>query len=172
MSQGERKNSGKPRWRTFPLFLVEPLVEVGSHAEIRPDNPNGKYPTYNFLKGMEVDDCLDCAKRHMMKAESPFHSDFDEETGVHHLAHVAWNCLVALHNIKTRPDLDKRHKTQVQKEQEEFLEAAKKVIEVHSPAFKKLAKAEQLEKAKENAKRHQSLSKSLDNDDWDPASWG
>lgn len=111
MSQGERKNTGKLRWRNFPLFLLEDLIAVGSHAEKRPDNPNGKYDTYNFLKGMKVDDCLDCAKRHLMKAESPYYDDLDEETKVHHLAHAAWNCLVALHNIKTRPDLDDRYKT-------------------------------------------------------------
>jgi len=45
-----------------------------------------------------------------MKAESPYHSDVDEESGAHHLAAVAWNALIALHNIKTRPDLDDRYK--------------------------------------------------------------
>lgn len=108
---GERKNANKPRWRNFPLFLVEPLVDVGAAAEKHPGNPNGKYDTFNFLKGMRVNDCLDCAKRHLMKAESPYHDDLDDETKVHHLAHAAWNCLIALHNIKTRPDLDDRYKT-------------------------------------------------------------
>lgn len=110
---GERKNSGKLRWRNFPLFLFEPIVEVGAAAEKHSGNPNGKYETFNFLKGMKVNDCLDCAKRHLMKAESPYHDDLDEETRVHHLAHAAWNCLIALHNIKTRPDLDDRYKTQL-----------------------------------------------------------
>lgn len=115
-SIGDRKNEGKLRWRNFPLFLFEPIVEVGSFAEKRPDNPNGKYETFNFLKGMKVNDCMDCAKRHLMKAESPYHDDLDEETKAHHLAHCAWNCLVALHNIKTRPDLDDRYKTMIKKD--------------------------------------------------------
>lgn len=113
---GDRYNAGKPRWRNFPLFLMEPLVHVGSAAEKHPGNPNGKYDTFNFLKGQHVNDLLDCAKRHLMKAESPYHEDLDEETGVHHLAHAAWNILVALHNVNTRPDLDDRYKTQIKKE--------------------------------------------------------
>lgn len=114
--KGERKNANKLRWRNFPMFLTEPLVEVGAAAEKHEGNPNGKYETFNFLKGMGVNDSLDCAKRHLMKAESPYHDDLDEETRVHHLAHAAWNLLVALHNIKTRPDLDDRYKTMIKKE--------------------------------------------------------
>jgi len=107
---GERKNEGKLRWRNFPLFLLTELIKVGSAAEKRPGNPKGKYDTFNFLKGMKVNDCLDSAKRHLEKAENPFESDLDAETECHHLAHAAWNCLVAWWNIKTRPDLDDRYK--------------------------------------------------------------
>lgn len=107
---GLRHNSNKPRWRNFPLHLVEPVVLVGSHAELREGNPHGKYPTYNFLKGLSVADTLDSLKRHLVKLDDPTQSDLDDETGQHHLAHIAWNALVALHFIKTRPDLDDRYK--------------------------------------------------------------
>jgi hypothetical protein len=53
-----------------------------------------------------------------MKVESPYHEDADDETKVNHLAHIAWNALVALHNIKTRPDLDDRYKTILKKQNE------------------------------------------------------
>lgn len=109
-NMGIRLNSGKPRWRNFPMFLMEPVIRVGSHAEKRFDNPNGKYETFNFLKGMYVNDCLDSLKRHLMKFESPYESDNDEETQESHLAHIAWNALVALHMLKTRPELDDRYK--------------------------------------------------------------
>lgn len=112
---GSRINANKPRWRNVPLFIMEPLVHVGAAAEKWDGNPKGKYETYNFLEGQDVDNCLDAAKRHLMKAESPYWSDIDEELNVHHLACVAWNCLVALHNIQTRPDLDNRYKTQLKK---------------------------------------------------------
>lgn len=110
MSQGERKNSGKLRWRNFPMFLIRPLVEVGQFGET-------KYKTFNFLKGLSVLDTMDSMKRHLDKFEDPNVSDFDEESKCHHLAHVAWNALVALYMIKTRPDLDDRYKgEQIEKE--------------------------------------------------------
>lgn len=102
---GLRYNSDKLRWRNFPMFLMVPLIEVGQFGET-------KYDTYNFLKGLPVSDSLDSLKRHLMAAEDPNQSDIDE-SGCHHLAHVAWNALVALHNIKQRPDLDDRYKTQL-----------------------------------------------------------
>jgi hypothetical protein len=103
MSLGERKNSGKLRWRNFPLFLIRPLIEVAHFGET-------KYNTFNFLKGLYVLDSLDSMKRHMDKLEDPQQSDIDSESKCHHLAHIAWNALVALYTIKTRPDLDDRWK--------------------------------------------------------------
>lgn len=103
---GERKNNGKLRWRNFPLFLLEDLMRVGEEGE-------KKYATYNFLDGMFFSDCMDSLKRHSMKLESPFHSDFDEETGICHAFHIAWNALVIGFMLKMRPDLDDRYKPKV-----------------------------------------------------------
>lgn len=109
-NMGIRLNNGKLRWRNFPMFLMEPVIRVGSFAEKREGNPNGKYETFNFLKGMQVNDCMDSLKRHLMKFESPYENDNDEESTESHLAHIAWNALVALHMLKTRPELDDRYK--------------------------------------------------------------
>jgi hypothetical protein len=106
--KGDRFNKGKPRWRNFPMFLMEPLIEVGQAGEL-------KYSTFNFLNGLSVNDTLDSLKRHLMAAESPYSPDIDPETGCDHLASVAWNALVALHMIKTRPDLDDRLKLKKRK---------------------------------------------------------
>ena len=103
MNLGKRDNKNKLRWRNFPLFLVEPLAKVGHFGET-------KYETFNFLKGQTVLDTIDCLKRHLTKVDDPSKPDTDEESGCHHLAHVAWNALVALYFIKTRPDLDDRFK--------------------------------------------------------------
>jgi hypothetical protein len=100
---GTRYNSGKLRWRNFPMFLMRPLAEVGQFGET-------KYETFNFLKGLGVLDTLDSMKRHMDKFEDPSFSDKDEESQCDHLAHVAWNALIALYMIKNRPDLDDRYK--------------------------------------------------------------
>lgn len=112
---GIRLNKNKLRWRNLPLFLFEDVIAVGAAGEKHPGNPSGKYDTWNFLEGMYVNDCLDSVKRHLMKAESPYWDDYDEETKTHHLSNCAWNCLVALHMIKTRPDLDDRYKIQIKK---------------------------------------------------------
>jgi len=107
---GYRYNKNKLRWRNVPMFLLRPVVEVGAAAEKIDGNPTGKYPTYNYLQGLSVADCMDCLKRHLDAADDPNQPDIDPEDGKHHLAKVAWNALVALHYINTRPDLDDRFK--------------------------------------------------------------
>jgi hypothetical protein len=100
---GLRFNESKLRWRNFPLFLIRPLIEVGMKGET-------KYGTYNFLKGQSVRNCMDSLLRHYDAFEDPMQDDNDEESKVSHLAHIAWNALVALYMIKTRPDLDDRYR--------------------------------------------------------------
>lgn len=100
---GLRYNQNKLRWRNFPMFLMKPLVEVGAYGE-------EKYDTYNFLKGLPISDTLDSLKRHLEKFESPYESDIDDESKCNHLAHIAWNALIALHNLEKRADLDDRYK--------------------------------------------------------------
>lgn len=107
---GNRFNTGKVRWRNFPLWLARPLADVGTKGEL-------KYGTFNFLDGQMVANCMDSLYRHAEKADDPKHSDYDEESGLHHLAHVAWNALVALYMIENRPDLDDRFKTMIKNKQ-------------------------------------------------------
>lgn len=100
---GNRFNQGKLRWQNVPMFLMEPLIDVGQRGE-------KKYGTYNFLNGLLINETLDSLKRHLTSFESPYESDFDDESKLNHLSHVAWNALVALHMHKHRPDLDDRYK--------------------------------------------------------------
>jgi hypothetical protein len=100
---GSRNNEGKLRWRNLPMFLLEDVIKIGEVGE-------KNHSTFNFLKGFPINDTLDSLKRHLNKFESPYESDFDEETKINHLAHIAWNALAALHTYKTRPDLDDRYK--------------------------------------------------------------
>ena len=48
--------------------------------------------------------------RHLDKFIDPNEPDLDPEDGKHHLAKVAWNALVLLYHIQTRPELDTRWK--------------------------------------------------------------
>lgn len=137
---GKRFNSGKLRWRNLPPFLVKPMIEVGQFGE-------KKYGTYNFLKGLPTLDTLDSLQRHLDAVLDPEQSDYDEESGCHHLAHIAWNSIVALHHLQTRPELDDRwkgpnaeNKVEVTENtpREVFYDAMKKVTVEHYDALKKL----------------------------------
>jgi hypothetical protein len=97
----ERKNNGKLKWHNFPLFLLEPLIEVAQFG-------GEKYETFNYLKGGNQNQYLDCIKRHLTAYESPYKTDEDDESHVSHLAHVAWNALVAIEMLKRFPELDDR----------------------------------------------------------------
>lgn len=106
--EGLRYNKGKLRWRNFPMFLLRPVVEVGDKAEKREGNDLGKYPTLNFMKGLKVQDTLDCLHRHLDCLIDPNQPDIDPEDGSHHLAKIAWNALVALYYIQNKPEFDDR----------------------------------------------------------------
>ena len=106
----DRFDNGKTRWRNFPMFLLKPLMQVAQHGE-------GKYSMYNFLKGGSQNQYLDSIKRHIMKYEDPTQDDRDiiDEMGqpgseINHLAHVAWNALVAIYMLENHPELDDRFK--------------------------------------------------------------
>lgn len=118
MSQGNRFNKGKLRWRNVPPYLVRPLVKVGQAGEI-------KYGTYNFLKGLPILDTLESLQRHLDSFLDPYQPDVDPESGENHLAHVAWNALVALYHMENMPELDDRYKLEPSKAEIEY---AKKII--------------------------------------------
>jgi hypothetical protein len=94
------------------MFLLEPVVAVGEFGE-------KKYPTFNYLKGFPINEILDSLKRHLNSFESPFESDLDAESKENHLAHVAWNALVALHVLKHMPQFDDRYKIEDTKAESE-----------------------------------------------------
>jgi Domain of unknown function (DUF5664) len=100
---GDRFNNDKLRQRNVPTWWLEPVIEVGAKGEV-------KYETFNFLKGQYVLDCLDSLRRHLEKFENPWKSDFDEETKLNHMAHLAWNALEICYVMKHMPNLDNRWK--------------------------------------------------------------
>lgn len=81
---GLRYNSDKPRCELFPSDAMLALADVyGKGAE--------KYDDNNWRRGMRYGICIGAAMRHIfawMRGEN-----CDQETGCHHLAMAAWNCL-------------------------------------------------------------------------------
>lgn len=99
----KRDNANKTEWHNFPLFLLEPLMRVAQYG-------SKKYEKYNFLRGAPISQYTDCIMRHMEKFSNPDLPDLDDESLQHHLAHAAWNCLVAIWVLENMPDLDDRWK--------------------------------------------------------------
>ena len=99
----DRYNDNKLRWRNFPMFMMSPLAQVAQYGE-------GKYSTYNYLRGGSQNQYLDSLKRHLDAYEDPAQDDLDPESRISHLAHVAWNALVAIYMLENFPELDDRFK--------------------------------------------------------------
>lgn len=53
-----------------------------------------KYEDYNFRRGYKWSLSYDALQRHLWLFWS--REDKDEESGLHHLAHAAWHCLILL----------------------------------------------------------------------------
>ncbi len=121
MEVGDRFNKGKLRWRNFPMFLMRPLVKIGHKGE-------EKYGTYNFLKGLPLSDTMDSLHRHLDAFMDPNQPDTDEESGQNHLAHVAWNALVAVYHMTVRPELDDRYKPKKGPRPDVYTHAVKDLI--------------------------------------------
>lgn len=69
-----------------------------------------KYSAHNWRKGLPWSETLASAKRHISSFNDPAKSDYDEETGIHHLAHAACNLMFLLEFVQTHPELDDRYK--------------------------------------------------------------
>ena len=70
-----------------------------------------KYARGDWLKGRPVMDTLDSALRHYCGEHGYLLGNAnDKESGLPHLAHVAWNLLAVLAYLKIRPEMDDRAK--------------------------------------------------------------
>lgn len=83
---GLRFNNGKLPVDLVPVCWIKGLAEVMKFGAT-------KYATRNWELGMKWSIPYGCAMRHLMawfEGES-----YDQESGLHHLLHAAWNCLAA-----------------------------------------------------------------------------
>ncbi len=88
-TDSKKYDQGKLRWHLLPLPLIEEVVRVYKFGA-------NKYGENNW---QTLDGGYDRWKaamfRHLVSYEKG--QVFDEESGIHHLAHVAWNALAMLH---------------------------------------------------------------------------
>lgn len=88
MPEGQRFNTGKDRWDLLPWIAVKQIVEVLTQGAT-------KYAPRNWELGLSYNDTFASLQRHATKWFAG--EDYDEESGKHHMAHVATNALFLLH---------------------------------------------------------------------------
>ena len=97
--QGLRFNDGKLRYDLLEPYAVEQLAKIFTMGA-------KKYAPNNWLKGMPWMDVIASLERHL--AEFKKGVDFDEESKLLHMAHVAWNAMAIVSYYKHRPEFDNR----------------------------------------------------------------
>ena len=97
---GARYNEGKLRYDLITPLGLEMLAEVYTYGAT-------KYADRNWEKGLSMTQCFASLMRHAwawMQGQ-----DYDYESNLHHMAHVAWNALAICHfHVDEREDLDDR----------------------------------------------------------------
>jgi len=85
---GLRYNKNKLKWSLLAWPALREVAKVSTMGSY-------KYDNFNWLKGLSYCDTYDCMMRH---AEKWFNRNlqYDKESGLHHLAHAAWNALALL----------------------------------------------------------------------------
>ena len=103
---GSRYNEGKIRHDLLEPWAIDKLAEVFSFGA-------KKYQDHNWLKGMKWSRITASLKRHLNAYEKGI--DYDEETGLLHAAHVAWNSMALLSYYKYYSEGDDRIHTIINK---------------------------------------------------------
>jgi len=97
---GLRYNEGKLRYDLLEPYALEQLVKVFTKGA-------EKYAPRNWEKGMKWSTVIASLKRHTAAFEKG--EDFDEESGISHMAHVAWNAMALVSYMKIAPQYDDRN---------------------------------------------------------------
>ena len=100
---GLRFDDKKPRFDlipTYPMFQLARLFAFGTK----------KYAERNWEKGMPWSKVIAPLQRHLCNWMAG--EDNDDETGLSHMIHVAWNAMVLVEYERLYRDLDDRTKNQ------------------------------------------------------------
>ncbi len=97
--EGKRFNQGKTRLGLIPPFSIQEIGKVFTKGA-------EKYGDNNYRKGMPWSKCVDSLHRHLNAFEQG--EDFDAESGLHHMAHVATNAIFLLEYYNIAPQYDDR----------------------------------------------------------------
>lgn len=99
MDEGIKHDKGKPNFALIPARSLEEIAKVYTFGA-------EKYQENNWRKGMKWSRTFAAMMRHswaFWRGET-----FDPESGLHHLAHVAFGCLTLIEYHKTNKEHDDR----------------------------------------------------------------
>ncbi len=88
MIKGDRFNEGKLKWSNVEFKSLEPLVRVLMFGE-------QKYGKNNWRKGLDKDEILESAMRHLIAMLDGEETDL--ESGLPHVGHLLCNCMFYQH---------------------------------------------------------------------------
>jgi len=94
-----KHDKGKTRFDLIPPWPLDQVAQVYTFGV-------KKYAEHNWLKGMRWSRIIGALFRHIYKwlrGES-----YDEETGLHHLAHAAWQCFALMEYERNNIGVDDR----------------------------------------------------------------
>ena len=99
----------KPVGQKAPLYLL-PLRPLGAVAGVM-EHGATKYARWNWMNDTQaqarMEELVGAVMRHALAVFDPSQDEFDEESGIHHMAHVACGALIYLHKrgISYQPSL-------------------------------------------------------------------
>ena len=96
---GIKNDSLKPRMSLVPQLAKYIIGKVSTYGE-------EKYDSFNWMNGFKWTILADAIDRHYIPYMCG--EDNDPESGLPHLAHLAWNAMAALENCYLHPELDDR----------------------------------------------------------------
>ncbi len=96
---GFKESKERVRWELISPIGLEELAKVYTFGST-------KYPPRNWEKGISFMSMYGALMRHANKWRNK--SDNDEESNLHHMAHVAFWALAIIHLSYTRPMFDDR----------------------------------------------------------------
>ena len=97
---GLRYNDGKLRYDLVPVYWRKLLAQISTMGA-------EKYDDWNWAKGMKYSTPLASLQRHLAAWEEG--ERLDAESGLPHLAHVAWNALALAYYEEYLKGEDDRH---------------------------------------------------------------
>jgi hypothetical protein len=99
LKEGVKFDQGKNRYDLIPGYPLDELAKIYTYGTT-------KYDDNNWRKGLAWGRLFGAMMRHawaFWRGQS-----LDPESGLHHLAHAAWQCFALMEYERTKPELDDR----------------------------------------------------------------